>query len=349
MLTHSHINRINRLLAHEHTFALVLMPGSHEPLWFGDTGAETEADEGAALDITPWLGRFRSRMTIEQGTPAKAAPLAPMAVETEGTTLEEYTRGATAIIDACRQRGGKTVFSRTICGQIPGEEADKWGEKADALFSRFPDTLRYILYSPQTQGWMGATPEILADYTFATGTLATVALAGTRPRTSDTSTAWDDKNLRENRFVADYIIDTLTRLGLRPEPEPLDTVAYGNIEHLCARISCPAPRHMLGRIVDSLNPTPALCGYPVDEAVADIGRHERHRRNLYGGVIAVADKEGYHAYVNLRCVHFSGPRYCIYGGGGIVAQSRPDDEFAETEAKTAFLRQLLGRKSVVNP
>ncbi len=130
--------------------------------------------------------------------------------------------------------------------------------------------------------------------------------------------------------------------------DTVGNVGYGAIEHLCAHISCQAPAAMLPQIIDALNPTPALCGYPLGDAVSDIALYERHRRHLYGGYIAVRDSKGYHAYVNLRCVHFDSRRFCIYGGGGIVTASVPAEEYAETEAKTSFLRQLLVRESVVN-
>ena len=39
-------------------------------------------------------------------------------------------------------------------------------------------------------------------------------------------------------------------------------------------------------------------------------------------------------------MQFDTSRYSIYGGGGITPQSVPDEEWAETEAKTTFLQQL---------
>ena len=48
---------------------------------------------------------------------------------------------------------------------------------------------------------------------------------------------WDGKNIRENRFVIEYITDRLKALGVTTEVAALETVAYGEIEHLCANIS----------------------------------------------------------------------------------------------------------------
>ena len=333
------IRRIDLALSCKDTFALVLMPGSDEPLWF-EAGNNT-AD--ATLDIVPWLGRYAHRTVI--GNAAAGPSSSPMRVEEHSTRRADYISSVSKVIESCRRREGKTVYSRVICGET--DAGHSWGHTADRLFSRFPDTFRYILYTPATQGWMGATPETLADYSAATATMRTVALAGTRPRPA-VATPWDDKNLRENLFVSDYILSALRSLGLEPRVDTVGNVGYGAIEHLCAHISCQAPAAMLPQIIDALNPTPALCGYPLGDAVSDIALYERHRRHLYGGYIAVRDSKGYHAYVNLRCVHFDSRRFCIYGGGGIVSASVPAEEYAETEAKTSFLRQLLVRESVVN-
>lgn len=323
---------------------MALMPGSVEPMWFGcNGGSRTLQQHNISLEIAPWLGRFDERMTIGDG---RCRDDAEMTVETRSTTREEYLAGVRKVIDSCRARDGKTVYSRVMCDGFDADNAPRWGEIADELFGKFPQTFRYILYTPATQGWMGATPETLADYSNDTCTLHTVALAGTRPKQPQ-GVCWDEKNLRENSFVSDYITRHLEALGLEPHTGELHNVGYGNIEHLCAAISCRASAPQLGRIIDSLNPTPALCGYPLNEAIADIERHERHRRGLYGGFIAIKDGHGYHAFVNLRCVHFSDTHYCVYGGGGITASSDPADEYAETEAKTAFLRQLLGRRTVL--
>lgn len=336
-LTAETVDRVDFLLDRGATFALVLPPGSDEPMWFGDGVKDTSS--GNTLELIEWLGNYSSRILVgahTAGTPKQ------MSVEHRSTSRHDYLRGVEQVIHSCMAREGKTVMSRVICGDTHARFS--WGEAAKRLFDRYPQTFRYILFTPSTLGWMGATPEILAETDH--GMLRTMALAGTRPR-HETDARWDKKNQHENDFVTDYISRALRALNLNPQKGEVVSVGYGAIEHLCTPIACAASPEMFPAIVDALNPTPALCGYPKEDAVADIAQYESHRRNLYGGVLIISTATGRKAYVNLRCVHFDRYRYCIYGGGGIVGQSVAEEEFAETEAKTAFLRQLLAPKSVV--
>ena len=100
----------------------------------------------------------------------------------------------------------------------------------------------------------------VAGFCHSTGRLSTVALAGTRRR--GIPGEWDEKNLRENRFVSDYIVGQLDNLGIKAEVAPLGEVGYGNISHLCAEISASSTSDMIPTILDAISPTPALCGSP---------------------------------------------------------------------------------------
>lgn len=47
------------------------------------------------------------------------------------------------------------------------------------------------------------------------------------------------------------------------------------------------------------------------------------------------------AYVNLRCCHLDRNVYTIYSGGGITPDSKPEDEWKETELKSQNLTGIL--------
>ena len=85
-----------------------------------------------------------------------------------------------------------------------------------------------------------------------------------------------------------------------------------------------------------LSPTPALGGFPRDEALALIARHEGLDRGRYGGAIGWFDTQGDGAFaVTIRCAELSADRHSarLFAGGGIVADSEPSAELAETQAK----------------
>ena len=321
---------IDRAIASGETFGMVLFPGSDKPVWFGPN----HKSEGITMEIAPWLTPFSRRFSINTPLTVAADPI-EMPIPTQSTSHADYIKGVTRVIESCTGRNGKTVYSRVICGEM---KATTPGQVARQLFASHPGCLRFIYHTPQTGGWLGATPELLLDMDKRTGTFHTMALAGTRKRGS--THRWDDKNLRENHFVINYITASLAALGIDTEVSPLETVAYGGIEHLCSHITGRASSLMIPQIIDALNPTPALCGYPKADAIADITRFENHPRGCYGGIIGFSSETSYRAFVNLRCMHFDGLRYCIYGGGGITSQSVPDEEYSETTAKTALLCML---------
>ena len=53
-------------------------------------------------------------------------------------------------------------------------------------------------------------------------------------------------------------------------------------------------------VLEAINPTPALCGTPTDEALRDIAACELHSRRCYGGYVAVRTPGRLDAFVNLR-------------------------------------------------
>ena len=342
MLPEATVRHIDLAIRQHRSFALALMPGSELPLWFENGTCRELSPDGPLTDtpysfeFSPWLGKFSGRGIIGK-MPVVSEE---MDVQIRSTSKEEYLKAVTDVICQCRERDGKTVYSRIICGMTADDGRTGWGKIAHRFFSRFPLTFRFMFYTPGTKGWMGATPELLLEFDKMTGAFHTVAFAGTRK--ANGSHQWDAKNIHENRIVSDYILSKLNEIGIKATASELSTVNYGSIEHLCSHIEGITGTGRLSEIIDAINPTPALCGFPKQSAIDDICRFERHKRHCYGGFVAVNGHNTYNAYVNLRCVHFDDTKYAIYGGGGIMPESIPLSEYEETEAKTSFLQTLLG-------
>ncbi|NBR77102.1 MAG: hypothetical protein EBT73_07265 [Actinobacteria bacterium] len=115
-------------------------------------------------------------------------------------------------------------------------------------------------------------------------------------------------------------------------------MAVANVQHLGTRIegklSQPLP-HVV-HLMRALSPTPALGGYPREAALALLTRYEGLSRGRYGGSVGWCDRHGNGTWaVTIRCAELSGDRRSarLFAGGGIVAQSGPQAEFAETQAK----------------
>jgi menaquinone-specific isochorismate synthase len=198
-------------------------------------------------------------------------------------------------------------------------------------------------------GVIGASPELLVA---RQGDLVrSHPLAGTAPRGGDPTTdaqlaarlLASTKNRQEHRITIDEVHETLLPWCsfLDSEAEP-SIVAVANVQHLGTlvegRLSDPAPSVL--ELVAALHPTPAVCGRPRDEALALIGEVEDLDRGAYAGPVGWVDHRGNGEWaVGVRSATVDGAVARVRAGNGIVADSVPETELAETQAK---LQALLG-------
>ena len=335
-------------------FALAILPDETTPRLFIPAlaqASEIGGDPTEVFELGLWLAPYSNRISINGRTDLTRAimelPKFPLqerhAPDTFplpriSTTRQEYMERVEKVIENCRRRDGKTVFSRVICGS---GHTRSWGAIFNALSETFPSTFRFIFHTSDTGGWMGATPETLLNVDFTTGRFHTMAFAGTR-LTATPGTPWDKKNLRENEFVSTFIAEKIKAAGVFATAGKPRSVAYGStIEHLCRDFEGILPANRYAELLDALNPTPALCGTPRENAIEDIASFETHKRGCYGGFVALKNNSILRAFVALRCCAFSGPDFAIYAGGGITSESIAEKEWKETEAKSLFFQKYL--------
>lgn len=252
----------------------------------------------------------------------------------------QYHSQARQIIDSLKKRGGKTVLSRTFFCESDLDTEYNWPNIIDAYFEQNQGCFRNAFYTRETGCWIGATPEILLEVSHKDKSFVTMSLAGTRSHT-DSNAEWDSKNIEEHNYVTDYISNTLQELEIEHKIGEQENVPFGNIEHLCHKITGNLKDVDLEKLLFTLSPTPAVLGYPAKEALREIKKFEVHPRFCYSGFVGVCDKKGYHFYVNLRCAHFNNQCACIYAGGGLTAKSSPNTEWEETMLKLFPLLQSI--------
>jgi isochorismate synthase len=274
--------------------------------------------------------------------PPSAPPPQPAAAEftvRPGVSIETYLAAVAAARDAVR--GGqidKAVIARDLVVTSP--EPIDIHAVMQRLRASFGSSHRYAV-----DGFVGASPELLVALH---GSVVTShPLAGTTPRTGDPATdarlarelLASTKNQIEHRVVVNVVHDTLLPWAsyLDWEPEP-SIVAVANVQHLGTRmegqLSQPAPDVLT--LARALSPTPALGGHPQAAAVELIERVEGFARGRYGGAVGWMDRAGNGTWaVAIRCAEFSPDRRTarLFAGGGIVAESDPRHELAETQAK----------------
>lgn len=218
------------------------------------------------------------------------------------------------------------------------------------LRASFGSSYRYCI-----DGFIGASPELLVQVDGRT--VRSHPLAGTAPRTGDPATdavlAADliasTKNQVEHRVVIDMVHDTLlphcSYLDWEPEPS---IVTVANVQHLGTAIegALSEPRASVMSLVRLLCPTPALGGSPSAEAIDFIVANEKMDRGTYGGAVGWLDTHGNGTFaVAIRCAEFSVDRKSarLFAGGGIVAESEPLAELAETQAKFQAMLSAIVR------
>ncbi|MGB9183114.1 MAG: isochorismate synthase [Solirubrobacteraceae bacterium] len=197
--------------------------------------------------------------------------------------------------------------------------------------------------------FLGATPELLVRREGQRAT--TVALAGSTRRSADP--AVDDhlgeallrseKDREENAIVARRIARTLRphSVWVTAAPDPV-VVRVANIQHLArpirAQLATPLEAIELAAL---LHPTPAVGAEP-SAALALIPALEGLDRGWYAGPVGWTDAGGDGEFcVALRSALLRGRVARCYAGCGIVADSEPAAELAESELKLGVMLPAL--------
>jgi salicylate biosynthesis isochorismate synthase len=198
--------------------------------------------------------------------------------------------------------------------------------------------------------FLGASPELLIRREGQRAT--TVALAGSTRRSADPAIddhlgealLHSDKDCEENAIVARRITRALEprSVWVTAAPEPM-LVRVANIQHLARPI-----RAQLASPIDAiellalLHPTPAVGGEPLAVAEPLIPALEGFDRGWYAGPVGWTDANGDGEFcVALRCALLRGRVARCYAGAGIVRDSDPAAELAETEIKLGALLPAL--------
>lgn len=205
-----------------------------------------------------------------------------------------------------------------------------------------------LVYTPETNLWIGATPEILINT--SGNHFKTVALAGTQAYDPDkdlTDIAWTQKEIEEQAFVSRYIINCFKKIRLREFSEKgPKTVLAGNLIHLKTEFSVDMAATnfpQLGSVMlELLHPTSAVCGMPLESAYDFIKKHEPHDRKFFSGYLGPVNQNNETAiFVNLRCMEIKGSSASLYAGAGVTESSVPEKEWKETEIKMNTLLNVI--------
>jgi anthranilate synthase component I len=210
-----------------------------------------------------------------------------------------------------------------------------------------PSPYMYFLRLPGVT-LAGSSPEVLVTVQGRAATMRPIA--GTRPRGADQASDLslerelkdDEKERAEHVMLVDLARNDLGRV-CRPGTVKVDDFMrverYSHVMHLVSDVT--------GELADGVTsfdvlaasfPAGTVSGSPKVRAMEIIDDLERHRRGPYAGCVGYFDFSGnLDTCITIRtCVFVDDVAYC-QAGAGVVADSVPEREERETEAKARAL------------
>ena len=309
----------------------------------------TELNGKSGFVIAPFEVKENQPILLIQGE-SKRVACGSGAVCVREPSLDPISPDPTYAIDFANYHSQLELgmFRKIVLARCADE---KKGEKVEPmdLFYRacalYPRMFIALVETEKSGCWLTATPEILLDGEGQDW--RTIALAGTMKLEGDQlngegeTLRWSTKNIQEQRIVATYITECLEQFTGDFREEGPRTVRAANLVHLRSDFTFKLENQdHIGDLLQTLHPTPAVCGLPKREAFQFITRNEHSPRRYYSGFMGPLGQQT-HLYVSLRCMNIERNVCHLYAGGGLLKDSTEEQEWTETEAKMETMRRLL--------
>jgi anthranilate synthase component 1 len=183
-------------------------------------------------------------------------------------------------------------------------------------------------------------------------------LAGTRPRSHDVEEdeklkiemLLDEKERAEHLMLVDLHrndMGRVSRTGTVKVTELMDVEKFSHVQHIVSNIESELRQDR--DAFDALRacfPAGTVTGAPKIRAMEIISELERSPRGPYGGAVGYFDFTGNMDFaITIRSIVVSGNKATIQAGAGIVADSVPEREFAETEHKLGATLKAIASQS----
>ena len=316
--------------------------------------------------------RFAELVRRAEAVPASAAyELSPFRLIPGADGHREAVRRAVEYI----HRGD--IFQANIClraeAAFAGDPLDAFCQSAGDLrppYASFvgvsaPDDM---LSAGQSAGAGRAAVASLSPELFlrrmagAGGTVVSKPIKGTAPRSGNVAEAAAQrvrlaasaKNRAENVMIVDLVRNDLARVcepGSVAVPVLLGAEPHPGVWHLVSTVEGKlAAGRSDGDLIRAAFPPGSVTGAPKVRALEIIDELEAAAREAYTGAIGYRSPiAGLELNVAIRTFEFAAGRAWLGAGGGIVADSAPDDEYAEAILKATPLLAAIGASLDTSP
>jgi isochorismate synthase len=263
----------------------------------------------------------------------------------------DYETGVQGVLDALRDGSAdKVVLARLCEARFDRPVEPDW--LIQRLIEQNPSGFQFRIPLPDGATLVGVSPELLVRKRGAA--IYSNPLAGSARRTSDPiedaaieqALRHSEKDLREHRYVVDFIHEILSplcrTLEIAEQPTAMNTATMWHLSTGIAGI-LKDPTLSVLQIACALHPTPALCGYPPAAAHRLIERIEPFDREFFAGIVGWCDARGDGEWaVAIRCGKVKGDTVQLFAGAGIVEGSDPEAEWHETTGKLTTMLRAVG-------
>jgi menaquinone-specific isochorismate synthase len=334
------------------------VPGTG-PVAVASLGFAADVDESVVVVPKVVLGRRDGRSWLTLVTPpgavtvpalrrrpVAAATAPPGTISAAVPSEREWAEAVSAAVAAIRAGElDKVVLARALDVTAPAPLDPR--AVAARLASRFPSCFTFVC-----DGLVGASPELLirrigrhAESLVLAGTVRRGASAE-EDAELEQALLHSAKDAVEHRIAAESVREVLAGVAADVVGDAVpQLLRLANVTHLATHVEVwlPAPAPTALDLAAALHPSAAVGGTPRADALAMIRRLEAAPRGRYAAPVGWVDAKGDGEFaIALRCAQLDGDTARLWAGAGIVADSDPASEVAETAAKfDAVLSALL--------
>jgi Anthranilate/para-aminobenzoate synthases component I len=306
------------------------------------TDAEEEYHRGRAA-IAERVARIHDLIPASPGDPGRSG------VPASSCTPEEFS-GAVLRVKEHIAAGDifQAVLSRRLTCRIEGDPFDVYRR----LRATNPSPYMYYLDFSDCQV-AGSSPEMLVRV--ENGRVTTVPIAGTRPRGSTPAEddrlaaelLADEKERAEHIMLVDLArndVGAVSAYGSVSVTDFMTVERFSHVQHIVSTVSGTL-REGCDRFdaLRSCFPAGTVSGAPKIRAMQIIGEMEGLRRGIYAGAVGYLGFAGtMDLAIAIRTVIVENGVASVQVGAGIVADSDPAREWAETTSKGRAMLAALG-------
>lgn len=226
-----------------------------------------------------------------------------------------------------------------------------------------PDNLAWILsclLSENLTGWtygfwqngsgyLGQTPELIAEWSASTHVLKTAALAGTLKNTPENEVLiqTDPKIRTEHNFVVADIVNqlkkTISENQIQQQTTHVEKLKH--LLHLKTDFQCNSVNtEQALQAIQNLHPTAALGVYPrIQEKMLGFSKLGlQDERNNFAAPFAFIQTEKILCVASIRNLFFSEKELRIFSGCGVTQESKYESELSELQLKRDSVKKMMG-------